>query len=194
MIVSRKLLVAVLLLTIAVLGLGIYVWHLGRSASQIPPQAADARPVSPPIAGPPTSVILFVPNDDDARLVKEQVTIALPPASSERGREILKALLARCQAQGSPHPIDAAAGINGVYLTDSGLAVVDANAAFAEGHRSGILVEELTLASVTETLAANLPNVTRVKFLIDGKERTTLAGHADLSDAYELAAAAQLVK
>jgi spore germination protein GerM len=194
MIVSRKLLVAVLLLTIAVLGLGLYVWHLGRSASQIPPQAVDARPISPPVAGPPTPVVLFVPNDDDARLVKQQVTVALPPASSERGQEILKTLLARCQAQGSSHPIDAAAAINGVYLTDSGLAVVDANAAFAEGHRSGILVEELTLASVTETLAANLPNITRVKFLIDGKERTTLAGHADLSDAYELTAAAQLVK
>jgi hypothetical protein len=194
MIVSRKLLVAVLLLTIAVCGLGVYVWHLGRSASQIPVQAADARPVSPPVAGPPTPVVLFVPNDDDAGLIKQQVTIALPAASSERGREILKALLARCQAQGSSHPLDAAAGINEVYLTDSGLAVVDANAAFAEGHRSGILVEQLTLASVTETLAANLANVTRVKFLIDGKERTTLAGHADLSDAYELTAAAHLVK
>jgi hypothetical protein len=194
MIVSRRLLVAVLLLTTAVLGLGIYVLHLARSAHQIPTQAADARPVAPPIAGPTTPIALFVANDDDARLVKQQVTIALPAASSDRGREILRALLSRYQEQGSSHPLDAAAGINEVYLTDSGLAVVDANVAFAEGHRSGILVEELTLASITETLAANLPNVTRVKFLIDGKERTTLAGHADLSEPYELTAAAQLVK
>jgi hypothetical protein len=194
MIVSRRLLFAVFLLIAAVLGLGIYVLHLARSAHQIPAQAADARPVAPPVAGPTTPVVLFVAKDDDARLIKQEITIAVPAAASDRGREVLRALLARYQEHGSSHPLDAAAGINEVYLTDSGLAVVDANAAFAAGHRSGILVEELTLASITETLAANLPNVTRVKLLIDGKERTTLAGHADLGEPYQLTAAAQLVK
>jgi hypothetical protein len=39
-----------------------------------------------------------------------------------------------------------------------------------------------------ETLAANLPGVNRVKLVIDGKERETLAGHADLADFYDVAA------
>jgi hypothetical protein len=194
MIISRRLLAAILVLVAAVLGLGIYVLHLARSAHQIPSQVSDNRPMAPPVAGPATPVTLFMANDNDVQLGKQQVTIALPTAFSDRGREILQTLLARYQEHGSPHPLDAAAGINEVYLTDNGLAVVDANAAFAEGHRSGILVEELTLASITETLAANLPNVTRMKLLIDGKERATLAGHADLSEPYELTAAAKLVK
>jgi len=194
MIIPRRSLVAILVLAGAVLGLGLYVFHLARSARQMPGQLADARPVPPPVAGPATPVVLFVASDDDARLAKQQVTIALPAAASDRGREILRALLASYQEQGSPHPLAAAAAINDVYVTDNGLAVVDANAAFAEEHRSGILVEELTLASITETLAANLPNIARVKLLIDGKDRATLAGHADLSEPYELAAAAQLVK
>ena len=34
-----------------------------------------------------------------------------------------------------------------VYLVDPGVAVIDVNSAFADTHRSGVLVEELTVAS-----------------------------------------------
>jgi hypothetical protein len=63
---------------------------------------------------------------------------------------------------------------------------VDFNADLANGHRSGIFVEELTLASVVQTLSNNLPGITRVKFLVEGKERETLAGHADLTEMYNV--------
>jgi hypothetical protein len=66
------------------------------------------------------------------------------------------------------------------------VAVIDFNADLANGHRSGILVEELTIASVVQTLTANVPGITRVKFLVDGKERETLAGHADLTGVYDV--------
>jgi hypothetical protein len=66
------------------------------------------------------------------------------------------------------------------------------NGAFADSHRSGVLVEELTVASLIHTITANTPNILRVKILIDGKERDTLAGHADLSCFYEVAAVDQL--
>jgi len=55
------------------------------------------------------------------------------------------------------------------------------------------LVEELTVGSLVETLSANLPGITRVKFLVDGKERDTLAGHADLSDVYDVSNVGQMV-
>jgi len=80
-----------------------------------------------------------------------------------------------------------------VYLVDPGLVVIDVNAAFANGHRSGVLEEELTVTSIIQTLAANLPDILRVKFLVEGKERETLAGHADLSSMYDTIAVSQLV-
>ena len=55
------------------------------------------------------------------------------------------------------------------------------NAAFADGHRSGVLAEELTVASLIQTLSANIPGIFKVKILVEGKQRDTLAGHADLS-------------
>jgi len=56
-----------------------------------------------------------------------------------------------------------------------------------------VLVEELTVASLVQTLAGNIPGINRVKILVEGKERETLAGHADLSSLYDVAMMNQLV-
>jgi hypothetical protein len=45
-----------------------------------------------------------------------------------------------------------------------------------------------------ETLAANIPGLARVKILVDGKERDTLAGHADLSGFYDVPQVEELAK
>ena len=64
------------------------------------------------------------------------------------------------------------------------LAVVNLTAAFASSHPSGIETESLTVLSICATLHANLPQVTEVRFLVDGQPRDTLAGHADLMRTY----------
>ncbi len=64
------------------------------------------------------------------------------------------------------------------------LAVVNLTGSFAASHPSGIETETLTVLSICGTLRANLPNVTQVRFLVDGLERPTLAGHADLTRTY----------
>jgi hypothetical protein len=71
------------------------------------------------------------------------------------------------------------------------VAVVDLNAAFADQHRSGILDEQLTVDSLVETLAVNVPGVSRVRILVDGKTRDTLAGHADLTDFFDVTTVVQ---
>ena len=64
------------------------------------------------------------------------------------------------------------------------LAVVNLAASFASDHPSGIETESLTVLSICATLHANLPQVTQVRFLVDGQPRDTLAGHADLMRTY----------
>jgi hypothetical protein len=64
------------------------------------------------------------------------------------------------------------------------LAVVNLTGSFAANHPSGIETEMLTVLSICGTLRANLPRVTQVRFLVDGKQRATLAGHADLTRTY----------
>ena len=110
----------------------------------------------------------------------------------QRAEALLHALIALYLDKSSPHPLAPGSDIRSVYLVDPGLAVIDVNAAFADGHRSGVLSEELTVASLIQTLSANISGILKVKILVEGKERETLAGHADLSDFYDVAAINQL--
>ena len=64
------------------------------------------------------------------------------------------------------------------------LAILNLHGAFADTHPSGLQVEALTLQSIIGTLHAALPQVTRIRFLVDGQPRDTLAGHADLLRTY----------
>lgn len=192
--ISRRLLILFALLVSLVLGLGIYALHLARRARVLAPVAADNLPVTPPVSGPTTQIELFVASDEDGMLHRQETAVALPIDPAKRAREILRTLVLQYQDPASTHPLGTGADINDVYLVNGNLIVVDANAVLANTHPSGILVEELTLALMAQTLAANVPGTARMKLLVDGKERTTLAGHADLSEPYDVNSAMSLVK
>jgi hypothetical protein len=189
--IPRHLYIAVCVLLLAALGMSMYAWRMrGRAAA--PAVSADARPVAPPVAGSTEQVTLFVARDNPGVLNAQSAQIPLPSNRQQRAEELLRALLAVYLDKSSPHPLAAGADIRSVYLVDPGLAVLDVNAAFADGHRSGVLVEDLTVASLIHTLSANIPGILRVKILVEGKERETLAGHADLTDFFDVAAVNQL--
>src|SRR4051812_38737152 len=64
------------------------------------------------------------------------------------------------------------------------MAVVNLTGNFVASHPSGLETETLTVLSICGTIHANLPRVTEVRFLVDGQQRPTLAGHADLTRTY----------
>jgi hypothetical protein len=186
--VTRRTKIALLILVASVALMGYYALHLKRRAEQLPVTAVDTRPVAPPVSGTAEQVTLFVANDADGMLHKQSVKIALPRDPTERARQVVRALISAYLEKNSNHPLATGADVEAVFLVKPNIAVVDTNAEFADGHRSGILVEQLTVASVAQTLAANVPNIGRVKILVQGKERETLAGHADLTSFYDLSA------
>jgi hypothetical protein len=190
--IPRHLQIAIGILLLAVLGMGFYAGRI-RGRAQLAEPATDARPPAPPAPGPTERVTLYVANDAGGNLRAQAAAIPLPSARQQRAEELLRALLDIYLSKESPHALAAGSEVRAVYLVDPGLAVIDLNPAFANGHRSGVLEEELTVTSLIQTLAANIPNILRVKILVDGKERDTLAGHADLSIIYDTAAVSQLV-
>jgi hypothetical protein len=117
-----------------------------------------------PVPGGTTSVaqvfLLPAPKGDGAR----------PAATS--GKVIVTA---DAEAAGTP-PADPGSGAE--------MAVVNLSSSFVATHPSGLETETLTVLSICGTLHANLPRVTAVRFLVDGKVRPTLAGHADLTRTY----------
>ncbi|HZQ94096.1 MAG TPA: GerMN domain-containing protein [Candidatus Sulfotelmatobacter sp.] len=190
--IPRHLQIAVAVLLAAALGLSLYAWRMRNSAVATPVQAVDTRPLAPPPAGPTEKVVLYVAHDEDGTLRAQSAQIPLPSGRQQRAEELARALISLYLDKNSQHAIGAGSEVRSVFLVDPGEAVIDMNSAFADGHRSGVLVEELTVASLIHTITANTPNILKVKILIDGKERETLAGHADLSQFYEVAAVDQL--
>jgi len=190
--IPRTLKVAVVVMVTAVIVMAFYLRTLKRRTESIQEHPADLRPVAAPVIGRPERVALIVAADDTGTLHREDVDIVLPAEHSEREREILRALVARYEQQDSPHPLPGGADVKDVYLVNDTTAVIDVNSVFAEAHRSGVLVEELTITSMIQTLVTSLPSITRVKFLVDGSERETLAGHADLSGFYDVSAVTAL--
>ncbi len=191
----RYILVMFAILGIVAIGLGFYALHLKRKVARDAQAAGEQQlMVTPPANGPPEPVILYVANDSDGTLRKTQVNVALPAERSERARAVLRTLLAQYLASPSPHPIGPASDVRSVYLLSEDTAVVDTNSAFADAHPSGVLAEELTVASLVLTLNANDSKIARVKILVNGQERETLAGHADLKRFYQASNIGQVVK
>lgn len=192
--ISRRLLITLFVMVVASILLTSYAIRLKRRVSDPERLKVYTRPMTPPVAGPTQVVTMWVAYDEDGSLRPRQLPLPLPTEPSQRARQLLKALLSVYLERRTPHPIGDGSDVKDVYLLNNNTLVVDWNAPFADAHRSGIFVEDLTMLSVTETLAANMPNLSRVKFLVDGKERDTLAGHADLRQFYDLKLVGQAAK
>lgn len=190
--IPRHLAIGMAVLLAAALVLGGYAWHMRKAVTATPAVVADTRPLAPPVAGPTEPVVLFVAHDEDGTLRAQSAQIPMPANRQQRAEELLGALLSIYLDHNSPHVLGPGSEIHSVFLIDPGVAVIDVNGAFADTHRSGVLVEELTVASLIHTISANTPGILKVKILVDGKQRDTLAGHADLASYYDVTAVSQL--
>jgi hypothetical protein len=190
--IPRHLVIGVAVLLVAILGMSIYAWNMRGRAAALPGASADTRPLAPAFAGPTERATIFVAYDQDGSLRPRSAQIPLPSGRQQRAEELLGALLTIYLDKTSPHVLAPGADVRSVFLVDPGVAVIDLNSAFADGHRSGVLVEELTVTSLIHTISANIPGVLKVKILVDGKDRETLAGHADLTGFYDVTAENQL--
>jgi hypothetical protein len=161
----------------------------------------DLTPIAAPNATQNEVVTLYLANDTDVSITPVSHQVALPLEPNARARTILEALIAQYGQPDSPHPLPRGPAIADVFLfdmpapTDPTAATTDANVygqtalinlrgSFADNHPSGVVVETLTIQSIIGTLHAALPLVGQIRFLVDGKPRETLAGHASLARPY----------
>lgn len=192
--IPRHFQITMALVLLAILVAGLVIIRLTHKEQAMTEQAAASAPVAPVMTGKQERIQVLVAYDDDQALRWRPADVFLPSDRGLRAKETLRAVLAQYLQNPSPHPLARGADIRDVYFISADTMVVDTTSPFADGHPSGILPEEMTVASLIETLAANVPGVNKVKFLVDGKERETLAGHADLMSFYQIAAVHELAK
>jgi hypothetical protein len=70
--------------------------------------------------------------------------------------------------------------LRSIFVTERGEAFVDLSSDARVKHTGGALDEILTIYAIVDSLTVNLPAITKVQILVDGKEVDTLAGHVDL--------------
>ena len=192
--IPRHFQIATMLLLLGILISGIFIIKITHKEQAKTELGVEERPVAPPVGGKQEHIQVLVAYDQDRALHWREATAFMPEERSLRAKEALRAVLAQYLQTPSPHPLGKGADIKDVYLINNNTVVVDTTSQFADNHPSGILPEELTLTSLIETLSANLPGITRVKFIVDGKDRETLAGHVDLMSFYEVSAVHELAR
>jgi hypothetical protein len=156
--------------------------------------STESIPLSPQAGRPLQSVTMMIANDMNGSVQPATQSLALPADNNARAHVILQHLILNYAQPKTKHPISANKGVNEIFFlnlpadathTSPGMvAVVDLSGSFVEAHPSGIEPETLTLLSIIETLHENFSQITQVRFLVDGQQRDTLAGHADLTRAY----------
>ena len=177
--------------------MGVLLWNQLRRAHDRLLRGEDSAPTQAPQVAPAEQATLMVADDADNTVQPRLLTLPLPQNPEARARAILGKLLDFYAAPDAAHPVPGgASSIEQVFLvpivhangsaTANGpqLAVVSFTGAFVAAHPSGLETEALTVLSICSTLNANLPRVTEVRFLVDGQQRATLAGHADLTRTY----------
>lgn len=168
-----------------------------RVARTEPAQAVEEQErravIAPPVATP-TDVqsraqIFWISATQPDHLAPVTVQLRLSADPAERARQLLNELISS-----SPTPaqrtLPQAATVRDFYILPDGTAVADFSDEISSEMPSGILSEWLAVSSITQTLAANVPSILRLKILVHGHEAETLAGHIGLSDYFDVRSSA----
>ena len=142
---------------------------------------ARRRPAGTAAAGAERKIkaTLYYVSEDGLSLVGASAKSRSGTRSSNRRARIVEA-----QLRDAPAPlasaIPAGTTLRALFISERGDAFVDLSGDVTTKHLGGALDELFTVYAIVNALTVNLPAITRVQILIDGKEADTLAGHVDL--------------
>ena len=149
----------------------------GRRPAAAPTAATAAAVPAPP--GRKIKARLFYVADDGTRLTSLERDVAYGESADEQAREIVAAQIAPV-VEPLVSAIPPGTTLRAVFITKSGEAYVDLSREARVAHPGGTVDELLTVYTIVNALTVNLPAVTAVQLLVDGKEVDTLSGHVDL--------------
>ena len=132
--------------------------------------AGDTRRIS-------ATLFYVAPSGDALIPVEQEVPYAAAPA--EQARRIVERQLAAAPA-GQVSAVPPGTTLRALFLTSRGEAYVDVSREIITGHPGGSLHEFLTVYAIVNAITINLPDITAVQVLVDGREVDTLVGHLDL--------------
>ena len=178
----RALLVAAVLAFALVAGWVLFVglpkWYGPKAPASTPAASRGADTASAAAAARKITATLYYVSDDGMTLNSVQREVPYGATVAEQARAIVQAQLDPAAPLVSAVPAETK--LRDVFVTERGDAFVDLSGEVVSRHPGGSLDEIFTVYTIVNALTVNLPAITRVQILVDGKEVDTLAGHVDL--------------
>ncbi len=174
----RTALVAVLIVA-ALAGVWLLFSLAPRWYGRNTPAAAAVPAVAPREAERKIKATLYYVSEDGLSLPGIQRDIPYNEPIVEQARRIVEAQLGEAPP---PYvsPVPPGTSLRALFIGERGEAFVDLSGDVRDKHPGGALDELFTIYAIVNAVTVNLPAITRVQILIDGKEADTLAGHVDL--------------
>jgi len=175
----------VLIVAAAALVVGVIGWLMFAGLPRGPQRALPAARSSAPVAAAPVApgrkikARLFYVADDGMRLRSVERDVSYGEGTIEHAREIVAAQIAPV-AEPLVSAVPRGTTLRALFMTEGGELYVDLSCELSTAHTGGTVNELLTIYAIVNALTANLPAVTAVQLLVDGKEVDTLSGHVDL--------------
>jgi hypothetical protein len=141
--------------------------------------AAAPSPTAPAPPGRKIKARLFYVSESGTKLTGIERDVAFADNAAEQAREIIAAQIGPV-AEPLVSAVPTGTTLRALFLTDSGQAFVDLSRDVVSQHPGGTANELLTVYTIVNAVTANLPAITSVQVLVDGKEVDTLVGHVDL--------------
>jgi hypothetical protein len=170
------------LVVVALVGTGAWalVTYVNRTTRAVTdPLPAEGKAAGAQQAARRITATLHYVAEDGLRLVAVTREVPFGDTTAEQARHILAAQLEPAP-DGLLPAIPSGVTLRGVFVSASGQAFVDFGPELRTQHPGGSLHELFTVYSIVSTLTVNLPALTSVQILVDGREVDTLAGHVDL--------------
>ncbi|MEZ5318700.1 MAG: GerMN domain-containing protein [Vicinamibacterales bacterium] len=179
---NRWLLAAggVLLLAIGVTLVTLFLPGVLNTTDAPPPDAA-ATPATAPATSAQRTIraTLYFVAPTRTELVPVVIEVPYAPTATEQARRILEAQVGT-PPEGQVTTIPTGTIVRTVFLTKDGRAYVDLGGPIISGHAGGSLNESLTVYAIVNALTVNLPDISAVQILVEGREVESLTGHLDL--------------
>jgi hypothetical protein len=185
----RRALPVAVIAAVAIIGAWVLFVGLPRWYRPTPVVESTAPSTPPPNAERKITATLYFIAEDGMYLVGVQREVPFGDPLAEQARRIVIAQLAA-----APEPIatavPAGTALRGIFVSERECdataatckrdAFVDLSSEARTKHTGGALDELFTIYAIVNAVTVNLPTISRVQILVDGKEVDTLAGHVDL--------------
>jgi len=130
-----------------------------------------------------TEATLFFSDANERYLVPEKRFLSKEQALERQATELVNALIAGSKT-GLVNTFPQKAELLEIKKEGNDTLLVDFRESLVENHPGGSAAEMATAYSLTNTLTANLPEIKKVKILIEGKSRESLKGHIGLDQPF----------